>query len=117
MDKPEKKGSLWSKEDLSACHPSHQVLFEPIQIGPVVARNRFYQVPHASGMTEANPRVRAAFRGTKAEGGWGVVSTGAVSIHPSSDDSPLPFARLWSDADVASHAMTTEAVHQHGSLP
>lgn len=116
MDKPEKKGSLWSKEDLSACHPSHQVLFEPIQIGPVVARNRFYQVPHASGMTEANPRVRAAFRGTKAEGGWGVVSTGAVSIHPSSDDSPLPFARLWSDADVASHAMTTEAVHQHGSL-
>ena len=72
--------------DLSLCHPQHRILFEPVQIGPVVAPNRFYQVPHASGMTEANPRVRASFRGMKAEGGWGVVSTGAVSIHPSSDD-------------------------------
>ena len=105
-----------SESDLSACHTSHQILFEPVQIGPVTAPNRFYQVPHASGMTESNPRVRAAFRETKAEGGWGVVSTGAVSIHPSSDDSPLPFARLWSDADIASHALSTEAIHRHGSL-
>jgi dimethylamine/trimethylamine dehydrogenase len=104
------------RSDLSNCHPHHRILFDPIKIGPVVAPNRFYQVPHASGMTESNPRVRAAFRGTKAEGGWGVVSTGAVSIHPSSDDSPLPFARLWNDADIASHALTTEAVHKHGSL-
>jgi len=94
----------------------YAVLFEPVAIGPVTAPNRFYQVPHASGMTEANPRMRAAFRGTKAEGGWGVVSTGAVSTHPSSDDSPLPFARLWDDNDVRSHAMMTEAVHAHGAL-
>lgn len=94
----------------------YSLLFEPVKIGPVTAPNRFYQVPHASGMTEANPRVRAAFRGTKAEGGWGVVSTGAVSIHPSSDDSPLPFARLWDDNDIRSHALSTEAIHEHGSL-
>jgi len=99
-----------------ACHPNYSVLFEPVRIGPVTAPNRFYQVPHASGMTESNPRVRAAFRATKAEGGWGVISTGAASIHPSSDDSPLPFARLWDDNDVRSHAMTTEAVHKHGAL-
>ena len=116
MGKSQNIGSTLDGVDLTACHPHHQVLFEPIQIGPVVAPNRFYQVPHASGMTESNPRVRAAFRETKAEGGWGVVSTGAVSIHPSSDDSPLPFARLWNDADIASHALTTEAVHRHGSL-
>lgn len=95
---------------------NHKILFEPLQIGPVTAPNRFYQVPHASGMTEANPRVRAAFRATKAEGGWGVVSTGAVSIHPSSDDSPLPFARLWDDNDIESHSMTCEAIHEHGAL-
>lgn len=94
----------------------YKALFEPIAIGPVTAPNRFYQVPHASGMTEANPRVRAAFRGTKAEGGWGVVSTGAVSIHPSSDDSPLPFARLWDDNDVRAHALSTAAIHEHGAL-
>lgn len=116
MGQPQHLSSPAIPADLSECHPNHQILFEPIQIGPVVAPNRFYQVPHASGMTEANPRVRAAFRGTKAEGGWGVVSTGAVSIHPSSDDSPLPFARLWNEADIASHALTTEAIHRHGSL-
>lgn len=92
------------------------ILFEPVEIGPVTAPNRFYQVPHASGMTEANPRVRAAFRGMKAEGGWGVVTTGAVSTHPSSDDSPLPFARLWDENDVRSHALMTDAVHAHGAL-
>ena len=94
----------------------YDVLFQPVQIGPVVAPNRFYQVPHASGMTEANPRVRAAFRGMKAEGGWGVVTTGAVSTHPSSDDSPLPYARLWDDNDIHSHKMMTDAVHEHGAL-
>jgi dimethylamine/trimethylamine dehydrogenase len=97
-------------------NPNYQILFEPVAIGPVIAPNRFYQVPHASGMTEANPRVRAAFRGTKAEGGWGVVSTGAVSTHPSSDDSPLPFARLWDDNDIRAHAMSCDAIHAHGAL-
>ncbi len=94
----------------------YDVLFEPVRIGPVTAPNRFYQVPHASGMTNALPRVRAAFREAKAEGGWGVVCTGACSIAPSSDDSPLPFATLWDDADIRAHALMTEAVHRHGAL-
>lgn len=97
-------------------NPKYEILFEPVRIGPVTAPNRFYQVPHASGMTEANPRVRAAFRAAKAEGGWGVVSTGAVSTHPSSDDSPLPFARLWDDNDIRSHALSCEAIHNNGAL-
>ncbi|MBQ76712.1 MAG: methylamine [Gammaproteobacteria bacterium] len=97
-------------------NPNYSILFEPVKLGPVTTPNRFYQVPHASGMTEANPRVRAKFRATKAAGGWGVVSTGAVSTHPSSDDSPLPFARLWDENDVRSHALSTEAIHEHGSL-
>ena len=67
-------------------------------------------------MTNTMPRMRAAFRGTKAEGGWGVVCTGYVSIHPSSDDAPLPYATLWDDDDVRSHALMTDAVHQHGAL-
>ncbi len=101
---------------LERCNPKYQVLFEPVQIGPVTAPNRFYQVPHASGMTEAYPRVRAGFRGMKAEGGWGVVSTGVVSTHPSCDDTPLPYGHLWDDNDVRSHALMTEAVHAHGAL-
>lgn len=102
--------------DPSALNPRYSVLFEPVRIGPVTAPNRFYQVPHASGMTNTLPHVRARFRETKAEGGWGVVCTGAVSIHPSSDDAPLPCATLWDDNDVRSHALMVDAVHRHGSL-
>ena len=99
-----------------ARNPRYDILFEPVKIGPKTAKNRFFQVPHASGMTNAAPHVRAAFRETKAEGGWGVVCTGACSIHPSSDDSPFPCATLWDEADVRSHAVMTEAVHRHGAL-
>jgi dimethylamine/trimethylamine dehydrogenase len=97
-------------------NPRYDILFEPVKIGPKTAKNRFFQVPHASGMTNAAPHVRAAFRETKAEGGWGVVCTGACSIHPSSDDSPFPCATLWDEADMRSHAVMTEAVHRHGAL-
>lgn len=96
--------------------PRHDILFQPLRIGPVSAPNRFFQVPHASGMTNAAPRVRAAFRAMKAEGGWGVVSTGATSVDPSSDDSPFPCATLWDAADIRAHALMTEAVHAHGAL-
>jgi dimethylamine/trimethylamine dehydrogenase len=97
-------------------NPRYDILFEPVRIGPVTARNRFYAVPHASGMTNSMPHMRAAFRGTKAEGGWGVVCSGYVSIDPSSDDAPLPFATLWDDDDIRAHALMTDAVHEHGSL-
>ncbi len=99
-----------------ARNPRYDVLFEPVKIGPVTARNRFYAVPHAAGMTNSMPHMRAKFRETKAEGGWGVVCTGYVSIDPSSDDAPLPFATLWDEDDVRSHALMTEAVHRHGAL-
>jgi dimethylamine/trimethylamine dehydrogenase len=99
-----------------ARNPRYDVLFEPVKIGPVTAKNRFYAVPHAAGMTNSMPHMRAKFRETKAEGGWGVVCTGYVSIDPSSDDSPLPFATLWDDEDIRSHALMTEAVHRHGAL-
>jgi dimethylamine/trimethylamine dehydrogenase len=96
--------------------PRHDILFQPVRIGPKVARNRFFQVPHASGMTNAAPHVRAAFRAAKAEGGWAVVSTGACSVDPSSDDSPFPCATLWDAADIRAQAVMTDAVHAHGAL-
>jgi dimethylamine/trimethylamine dehydrogenase len=99
-----------------ARNPRYDPLFQPLRIGPKTAKNRFFQVPHASGMTNSAPHVRAAFRGMKAEGGWGVVCTGACSVDPTSDDSPFPFASLWDDADIRAHALMTEAVHAHGAL-
>ena len=96
--------------------PQYDCLFEPIRLGPVTARNRFYQVPHCSGMGWRRPRMLAAMRSVKAEGGWGVVCTEYCSVHPTSDDSAHPFARLWDATDVRDHAMMTEAVHAHGAL-
>ncbi|MEH6650027.1 MAG: FAD-dependent oxidoreductase [Motiliproteus sp.] len=94
----------------------HAVLFEPIQIGPVTAPNRFYQVPHASGMGTVYPETMAAFRAMKAEGGWGTVCTGECEIHPSTDRSSLAIYRLWDDSDLPAHINMVDKVHQHGAL-
>ncbi len=96
--------------------PRYDILFEPVAIGPVTAKNRFYQVPHCTGLGWLRPRMLAALRGVKAEGGWGVVCTEYCSIHPSSDDLPHPYASMWDDGDIKAHAMMTEQVHAHGSL-
>ncbi len=96
--------------------PRYDILFEPVRIGPVTAKNRFYQVPHCTGLGWLRPRMLAALRGIKAEGGWGVVCTEYCSIHPASDDLPYPYASLWDESDVRAHALMTEAVHEHGAL-
>ncbi len=96
--------------------PRYDVLFEPVQIGPVTARNRFFQVPHCSGMGYRYPSAEAAMRGVKAEGGWAVVCTQECEIHQSTEVSPYAEARLWDDGDIPALARMTEAVHAHGAL-
>jgi len=96
--------------------PRYDILFEPVPIGPVTAKNRFFQVPHCNGMGHERPRSMAAMRGVKAEGGWAVVSTEECEIHPSSDLSPDIEARLWDDHDIPALALMADAVHEHGAL-
>jgi len=96
--------------------PRFDLLFEPVAIGPVTAPNRFYQVPHCTGMGYRRPHSVAALRGVKAEGGWGTVCTEYCSIHPSSDDEPHPTASMWDNDDVKAMSMTVEAIHEHGAL-
>ncbi len=94
----------------------YSVLFEPVQIGPVTARNRFYQVPHCNGMGHLRPQAEAAMRAMKAEGGWAVVSNQETEIHPTSDLSPFAENRLWDERDIPALRLMTEAVHNKGSL-
>ena len=96
--------------------PRYDILFEPVRIGPVTAKNRFYQVPHCNGMGHAMPRAVAAMRGMKAEGGWAVICTEECEIHPSGDVAPYAEARLWDDDDIPGLALMAEAVHRHGAL-
>ncbi len=94
----------------------HDILFEPVRIGPKTLRNRFYQVPHCTGFGVEKPWTQAAFRGMKAEGGWAAVCTEYCSISPDSDESPYVSARLWDDEDMRALSLMTAKAHEHGSL-
>ena len=94
----------------------YDVLFEPVKIGPLTTKNRFYQGPHCNGMGYRDVTALATMRAIKAEGGWGVVCTEQVEIHPTSEITPFIELRLWDDQDIPALARTSEAIHRHGAL-
>ena len=96
--------------------PRYDVLFEEVAIGPVTARNRFYQVPHCNGMGTHYPSAMAAMRSVKAEGGWAVICTEECDFHHTGDVAPAIEARLWSDRDIPIMARMVEGVKRHGAL-
>ena len=96
--------------------PNHEILFEPVRIGPKTLRNRFYQVPHCSGFGTEKPWTQAAHRGVKAEGGWAAVSTEYAPFSPDSDEAPLIAARFWDEDDMRALRLMTDAAHEHGAL-
>ena len=96
--------------------PRYDILFEPVQIGPVTAKNRFYQVPHCNGMGYRDPTAAAVMRETKAEGGWAVVCTEQVEIHHTSEITPYIEGRLWDERDIPALARMVDCVHKHNAL-
>jgi len=96
--------------------PKHDILFEPIQIGPKTMKNRFYQIPHCNGFGSEKPFSQAYFRATKAEGGYAAVSTEYCSISPESDDTHRMSARLWDDEDIKNLSLMCDMLHEHDCL-
>ena len=96
--------------------PKHDILFEPIQIGPKTMKNRFYQIPHCNGFGSEKPLSQAHFRAMKAEGGYAAVCTEYCSIHPESDDTHRVSARLWDDDDIKNLSLMCDMLHEHGAL-
>ncbi|HSK17109.1 MAG TPA: FAD-dependent oxidoreductase [Gaiellaceae bacterium] len=96
--------------------PRHDVLFEPLRIGPKTLLNRFYQVPHCTGFGVQKPAAQARYRATKAEGGWAAVCTEYCAVSPESDETPFISARLWDDGDLRALALMCEEVHAHDAL-
>ncbi|MGC6484633.1 MAG: NAD(P)-binding protein [Candidatus Puniceispirillales bacterium] len=94
----------------------YDILFEPMKIGPVTAKNRFYQVPHCNGGGYRDPSAVAEMRRTKAEGGWGVIYTEQVEIHQTSEITPFIELRLWEDKDMPMMAKMAEAIKSHDAL-
>jgi dimethylamine/trimethylamine dehydrogenase len=96
--------------------PRHDILFEPVRIGPKTLRNRFYQVPHCTGFGVEKPWSQARHRAVKAEGGWAAVNTEYCTINAESDETPYVSARMWDDGDVRVLAATCDEAHRHGAL-
>lgn len=94
----------------------YDILFEPVRIGPLTTKNRFYQVPHCNGMGYRDPSAQAAMRKIKAEGGWSVVCTEQVEIHPTSDIAPFIELRIWDDQDLPALKLIADAIHAGGGL-
>ncbi|TDQ83451.1 dimethylamine/trimethylamine dehydrogenase [Dongia mobilis] len=97
-------------------NPRYDILFEPVRIGPVTARNRFYQVPHCTGMGYDLPHSVSRLRELKSEGLWGVVNTEYCSMHWSSEDAPYRLCALWDENDVKTQSLTVEKIKRHGAL-
>ncbi|MGV8951986.1 MAG: FAD-dependent oxidoreductase [Cypionkella sp.] len=96
--------------------PRYDILFQPQKIGPLTAKNRFYQVPHCNGGGYRDPSAAAAMRGIKAEGGWGVIFTEQTEMHHTSEITPFIELRLWEDQDIPSIAKMAAAMKTHGAL-
>ncbi|THD82362.1 NADH:flavin oxidoreductase [Aliigemmobacter aestuarii] len=96
--------------------PRYDILFEPVRIGPKVAKNRFFQVPHCNGGGYRDPSAVAEMRRVKAEGGWGVIFTEQVEIHHTSEITPFIELHLWDDRDIPALARMSEAMKSHGAL-
>jgi dimethylamine/trimethylamine dehydrogenase len=96
--------------------PRYDILFDPIKIGPLKAKNRFYQVPHCNGGGYRDPSAVAEMRRVKAEGGWGVIFTEQVEIHHTSEITPFIELRLWEDKDIPSFVKMADAIHSNGAL-
>jgi len=98
------------------CDPRHEILFEPVRIGPKTLRNRFYQVPHCTGFGVEKPWSQARHRAVKAQGGWAAVCTEYCTISAESDETPYVAARMWDDHDLRMLAVTAEQAHEPSAL-
>ena len=96
--------------------PRHDILFEPVRIGPKTLRNRFYQVPHCTGFGSEKPGSHARFRGMKAEGGWAAVCTEEALVSVDSDFWPVVSTRFWDDDDLRNLALMCDEAHRFDSL-
>ncbi|UCF60635.1 MAG: hypothetical protein JSV37_12850 [Anaerolineaceae bacterium] len=66
----------------------YELLFEQVPIGPVVAPNRFYQVPHCIGFGYRMPNALVTMRGIKGaiqsscrENLWAVARRHELPLH------------------------------------
>ncbi len=93
-------------------------LFEPVKIGPVTARkNRFYQVPHCTGMGYDLPHSVSRLREAEGRGRVGRhqhrILLDALVVR---GRAPIVCCALWDESDVKTQSLTAEKIRKHGAL-
>lgn len=98
-----------------ATHPQFPHIFEPLNLGFTVIKNRILMGSMHTGLEEAKDGYTrmAAYYAERAKGGVGLIVTGGYAPNRAGWVSPFS-ARLANDSHVANHKLITEAVHENG---
>jgi 2,4-dienoyl-CoA reductase (NADPH2) len=93
---------------------SYPYLLAPITLSGVTLRNRALMGSMHTGLEETGDWGRvAAFYAARARGGAGLIVTGGMA--PNREGGVFPGAAgLFTDTDIANHALVTDAVHAEG---
>lgn len=98
-------------------------LFEPITVGPVTIRNRVYETPHGTYMSDRIPgefgfglpsKAQAAYYAERAKGGIGLIIEEPVVIHRSGEV-PSPVICGADPRTVPGFRNITDSVHRFGA--
>ena len=96
--------------------PRHDILFEPVRIGPKTLRNRFYQVPHCTGFGVEKPWSQARTAPSRPR------AAGRRSTPSTARSTPTPTRRRTSRRACGTRATcrccaaTCDEAHRHGAL-
>lgn len=96
-----------------------EIVFEPIKIGNVVARNRIMSGPTVSGLADANMSVTRElieFHRTVAHGGAGIVTVGEGAIDWDRSLSQAAGLNLGTDFVLPGLASLADALKQEGAI-
>lgn len=97
---------------MAAC----ESLFRPLQIGPVLVRNRIASSAHVTNFAvDGRPNERHAYYLTeKSKGGIGLVIMEAIRVHPTSHPGSKAIGG-YDQRSLPGLRMVAEMVHQHGA--
>jgi 2,4-dienoyl-CoA reductase (NADPH2) len=96
-------------------HPKYPKLFEPLDLGHTVLRNRVLMGSMHTGLEEGRGGFAklAAYFGERASGGVGLIVTGGIA--PNREGWVKPFAaKLSNKREAKKHSVITDAVHEAG---
>jgi 2,4-dienoyl-CoA reductase-like NADH-dependent reductase (Old Yellow Enzyme family)/thioredoxin reductase len=96
----------------------YDLLFSPIDIGPVTLANRVYHSPVTLNLVDRDtgyPREELAdYYGERAKSGLGLIIQGAMDVASASESWPVLNSRMQDDGIIPSARRIVERVHDHG---